>query len=672
MSVASRPYLSGPPEPRHAGREEYAAFLRTRARPGQRKRHLLAYTRFVAEYPDLRDWFAAPLPERVGALRGTGERNASALARPYLYFLALRGRARFDWEWILAVGFHVLPRDLLDPAVDGFIGELVGEAAGLGYGRPSAERKLRRPIKHLYLRRLVPGVLGIRDAEIEEFDRAARAFAGRPDVGLYHGSAEDRRRASRGDRQALYALRVVLYHRGRLAAEPKITRSHPRRPCPSSVMGATVERYLRAQRAQHTRPATIERMGCELRRFIEWLARRCPEVETFAELTRERALEYAASLETAVSSRTGRPLSIETKITRLSTLSVFFRDAASWGWEDAPARPLLGSRDLPKRPHRVPRYIPEDELARLMAAVRELERPYQWAALLVARWSGARRGEIRDLYLDCLDSYPDGTPRLRIPVGKGKSERIVPVHDEAARAIRELQALSGAGRGFLDEQTGVEARRLFVRRGQRCSAHYLFYASLDRACRTCGLVDGDGEPTVNPHRFRHTVGAELAEGGARLHTIMKMLGHTSTEMTLVYAHISDKAVLEDYKKVLGPGAAIAGLIAEELRSGQLPRESVEWLKSNFLKTELELGHCLRLPQEGPCECELYLSCAKFVTTPEYAPRLRGRRLRELELVEDAASRGWDREVERHRCAVRRIEQLLDDLGEPVDGADAPR
>ena len=34
--------------------------------------------------------------------------------------------------------------------------------------------------------------------------------------------------------------------------------------------------------------------------------------------------------------------------------------------------------------------------------------------------------------------------------------------------------------------------------------------------------------------------------------------------------------------------------------------------------------CLRLPAEGPCECDLYLTCAKFLTTPEYVPRLRAR------------------------------------------------
>jgi hypothetical protein len=100
---------------------------------------------------------------------------------------------------------------------------------------------------------------------------------------------------------------------------------------------------------------------------------------------------------------------------------------------------------------------------------------------------------------------------------------------------------------------------------------------------------------------------------------------------------------------------------------------VNWLKSNFFKTELELGHCLRLPAEGPCECELYFTCAKFVTTPAYAPRLRCRRQIELTLAADAAARGWAREAERHRMTVTRLEQLLTELGEPLEGpvADHP-
>ncbi|MFB6702700.1 hypothetical protein [Streptomyces rubiginosohelvolus] len=122
--------------------------------------------------------------------------------------------------------------------------------------------------------------------------------------------------------------------------------------------------------------------------------------------------------------------------------------------------------------------------------------------------------------------------------------------------------------------------------------------------------------------------------------------------------------------MLTPGAVIAGPLADTLRSGQLDQDALDWPKSNFYKTELELGRCLRLrlrlPQEGPCECDFYLSCSKFITTPQYAPRLRKRLCVERQLIADAQDRGWDREIERHRRVADRIAGLLDDLGESRD------
>jgi hypothetical protein len=50
--------------------------------------------------------------------------------------------------------------------------------------------------------------------------------------------------------------------------------------------------------------------------------------------------------------------------------------------------------------------------------------------------------------------------------------------------------------------------------------------------------------------------------------------------------------------------------------------------------------------------------------------LRRRRRIEQELLEDAASYGWQREVERHQCTMRRLEQILTDLGEPIEGPEA--
>lgn len=92
---------------------------------------------------------------------------------------------------------------------------------------------------------------------------------------------------------------------------------------------------------------------------------------------------------------------------------------------------------------------------------------------------------------------------------------------------------------------------------------------------------------------------------------------------------------------------------------------MQWLTSNYYKTALELGHCLRLPEEGPCECNLFLTCSKFLTTAEYAPRLRERLALEQRLADDATQRGWPREVERHNATASRIAVLLNKLA-PAD------
>jgi hypothetical protein len=137
-------------------------------------------------------------------------------------------------------------------------------------------------------------------------------------------------------------------------------------------------------------------------------------------------------------------------------------------------------------------------------------------------------------------------------------------------------------------------------------------------------------------------------------------------MSVVYIGLTDEEVRQDYQAVLGPGSVIAGPGAQRVRSGELGDSEVRWLQENFFKTELELGRCLRPPQEGPCECDLYLTCAKFVTSPEYAPRLRHRRRIELGLAEDARTHRWQREVERHQCTIQRLEQLLADLGRAME------
>lgn len=660
----------------HAGREEYAQFLQAHIpNCGYRKQLLKYQSRFVRHYPNLPDWFKAPLIERVGRKYGESKNRASHpvsyLARHYLKFLALSGYAQFDWEWIIALEQVGLGTMLdYDQGAAG-LNQLIEEAVQLGYRRKNIREVLQGGIDRIFLHTAHPDVTAIREADIAELEEATLRFAERKDLALFFGSVEHYQDVARTRLRHLYTLRVVLYHRGQVPTEPHMVHRYTQSPRPviRPRMEAVVNRYLAAQRLKD-RPSTIRHVDATLRQLIVWLAQTYPQLDSFSEVTREHILAYAEALNTKQNPRTKMPLASSTKRVILSTLSTFFEEIAQGQWEDAPSRPLLYAGDLPKRPMHVPRYIPEEELAPLMEEIRHLPCPYQRAALLIARWSGARRGEIRRLSVDCLDAYPDGTPRLHIPIGKTNTERLIPLHEEAAEAIRTLQATRKRARGLRDEATGILTHYLFVHQGRLLSAEYLFQDPLHKLSLAVGLITPDGKPTITAHRFRHTVGTQLASRGAKLHTVMRILGHQSFQMAVVYAHLNDQEVLKDYQAVLGPGAMIAGPAAEALRSGELSAATVDWLKSNFFKTELELGHCLRTPQEGPCECDLYLTCTKFVTTPAYAPRLRRRWRQEQELVEDALAHGWQREVERHQRTIRRIEYLLADLGEPIEGPEA--
>jgi hypothetical protein len=242
-------------------------------------------------------------------------------------------------------------------------------------------------------------------------------------------------------------------------------------------------------------------------------------------------------------------------------------------------------------------------------------------------------------------------------------------HDRANPAASTLRGSDTASLPNLrrDPNTGRTVDYVFLRRGKLLSTSWLFDDAFRLACTAGGLVDAAGVPTVSAHRMRHTLGTQLAEGGARIQTIMAVLGHRSAAMSVIYTRISDPEIRRQYEAALAGGQRVAGPAADALLHGRLDEQSLHWLQTNFLKTELELGHCLRLPAEGPCECDLVLICPKFLTTSDYAPRLRARLEVEQQLIDDAAARGWQREAERHQATQQRLLELLDQLDDHATG-----
>jgi hypothetical protein len=83
-------------------------------------------------------------------------------------------------------------------------------------------------------------------------------------------------------------------------------------------------------------------------------------------------------------------------------------DTAAWEYPDVPGYAPITSRDAPKLPQRIPRFIPDHELDLVMPIINAITCPFQRAALLVARWSGARRDEIRPVTNDLAETGVKG------------------------------------------------------------------------------------------------------------------------------------------------------------------------------------------------------------------------------------------------------------------------
>jgi integrase len=685
--------LQGAPR-QHVDRASYRRWLSRTATSGVKSNRLRVYDAFVDRWPRLDDWFSAPLAERImdpAPPAATGPGTAH-MAMPYLVYLSLVHGVVLDYDLLIARTFRGPFTTSTYPSGLGVdhvaFKRHQDRLVQLGYARGGVRSLLSWSLGRMLLHRGDPDLAAISTADITELRGALESFAGRPD-------AKDLRAdyaRPRGDAPTesgalhfgtalvcLHAAQSVLFHTGQVDQPPPGRRDQQNWAnalVPAATperIAAVVERYLRLKlEASLDRPQTVRHARDALRRLLAWLAGAYPEMETLADLTRRHGEEFLRWLGVQRNTFTGAPLSLTHRRTTITLISSFVNDTASWQWEDVPGRVLFTRADIPKTPMTLPRFLPDHELVALMDAVDRLPDPHQRAALILARWSGARRDEIRRLSLDCLDTYPDGHPRLRIPVGKGHAERSIPLHPDAAAVLQPLIELARrrAALAQFDPSVSRPVRHIFLRRGKLLSTAFLFDLALKAACTEAGLVDSAGRPTVTAHRFRHTIGTQLAEGGARLQTIMAVLGHRTPAMSLIYASLSDPTIKQQYQDALDGRVDVfrlAGPAADELTAHRLDPEAVDWLKTNFLKTELELGHCLRLPAEGPCECDLVLTCSKFVTTREYVPRIRARLVVEQQLIDDATNHGWQREVERHECTRRRLNQLLAELGESPSG-----
>jgi hypothetical protein len=142
---------------------------------------------------------------------------------------------------------------------------------------------------------------------------------------------------------------------------------------------------------------------------------------------------------------------------------------------------------------------------------------------------------------------------------------------------------------------------------------------------------------------------------------MAILGHVSAEMSLRYAHLFDTTVRTEYERALDLAKTrIGALPAPNHACTAGPEPQMEWQATPTIKTALAGGYCQRAPAQGACTyaniCEY---CPSFHTDAEHTHALTIQRDTTVTLAEDATSRGWDTETERHQRLITQLDHLID-------------
>ena len=218
---------------------------------------------------------------------------------------------------------------------------------------------------------------------------------------------------------------------------------------------------------------------------------------------------------------------------KMSALRSFFR------WlvrsDRMKQNPVVGLT-LPKIHRKLPKFLTIEQIEALLNAPLVDKTPkYQLSvrrdkAILETLYSGGLRiHELTGLNDDDLNVLGE-VVRVR---GKGKKERLTPLGAPAIDAVQkylELRRRSTRGPLFANRFGG----RLTPRSVQRMLKKYLRAAGLD--------------PSLTPHKLRHSFATHMLDAGADLRSVLELLGHANLSTTQIYTHITPDRLKKVYDK----------------------------------------------------------------------------------------------------------------------------
>jgi integrase/recombinase XerC len=286
---------------------------------------------------------------------------------------------------------------------------------------------------------------------------------------------------------------------------------------------------------------TLRAYGREVRGFAEHL------VETLGKDAEIKSVEHT-HIRAYLGVLFDRGLTKASVARALAAVRSWFKWLARSGYVESNPALLVSTPKLPKHLPRVPGIEELNRVLNSLERVGETARQRvsgkdeaQEAAAWPARdrvifellyGSGIRNSELCGLD---LASVLWGDDAIRV-FGKGRKERLVPLGDEAAAALRAYlperkERLEAAGNGKL-----VHDGPLMMNLRARGSCR-LTTRSVGRIVKQIALSRGLAAD-VHPHTLRHAFGTHMLEEGADLRAIQEMLGHERLSTTQRYTQLT--------------------------------------------------------------------------------------------------------------------------------------
>ena len=189
----------------------------------------------------------------------------------------------------------------------------------------------------------------------------------------------------------------------------------------------------------------------------------------------------------------------------------------------------------PKLPSKLPNYLTEDEVDKLMSV--NLDSPFSYrnkAMLELLYATGLRVSELISLKFNDIDLTNDF---VRV-IGKGSKERIVPISD---LAVKWLSIYLNQYRPIILKNKDSEY--LFISNALKPISRQGFFKIIKQEVRRAGI-----KKDVSPHVLRHSFATHLLNHGADLRVIQELLGHSDISTTQIYTHLVNEKIKKDYEE----------------------------------------------------------------------------------------------------------------------------